>query len=109
MIGFYHINYTNLIISRVRCRSASSRRGGWGGLYHLLAGYGPSQVFACLIEPLVLALSKREAPYSIGRTLDPAAVQAFGVAAQAAGFVPRLATGWRAFSPDRIPLGIPEA
>ena len=27
MIGFYHINYTNLIISRVRCRSSSRSCG----------------------------------------------------------------------------------
>ena len=27
MVGLYHINYTNLIISRVRCRSAAKEEG----------------------------------------------------------------------------------
>ena len=31
MIRFYHINYTNLIILRVRCRSASTSRRGAPG------------------------------------------------------------------------------
>jgi len=83
------------------------RRGGWGWIYHLLAGYGPSQAFACLIEPLVLALSGRKVPYAIGRTLEPSAVRAFGADARSAGFEPRLATGWQAFPPERIPLHIP--
>jgi predicted amino acid dehydrogenase len=83
------------------------QRGVWGWLYHVLAGYGPSQAFACLIEPLVLALSGRSSPYSLGRGLEPAEVREFGKAARALGFEPRLATGWRSFPLDRIPLGIP--
>jgi len=80
------------------------RKGFWGWLYHVLSGYGPSQVFACLIEPLVLAVEGRADPYSIGRHLDPKDVDAFGVSARQLGFSPRLARGWRAFSPDRLHL-----
>jgi predicted amino acid dehydrogenase len=80
------------------------QRGFWGWLYHVLSGYGPSQVFACLIEPLVLAATGRERPYSIGRTLSVADVTEFGAAAEALGFRPRLAQGWSAFPPERLLL-----
>jgi len=80
------------------------RKGFWGWLYHVLSGYGPSQVFACLIEPLVLAVEGRTEPYSIGRRLDPKDVNAFGTAARQLGFSPRLARGWGAFSPDKLRL-----
>lgn len=69
-------------------------RGGWGRLYQVLAGYGPFQVYACLIEPLVMAAQGRKAPYALGRKLDPDDVARFGEAAQAYGFAPRLARGW---------------
>ena len=81
------------------------RRGFWGWLYHVLSGYGPSQVFACLIEPLVLAVSGRSRPYSIGRSLSAADVAEFGQQAEALGFGPRLAQGWKAFPPERLLLG----
>ena len=81
------------------------KRGVWGWLYHVLSGYGPGQVFACLIEPLVLALSDREEPFSVGRTLAAADVEQFGAAARGLGFEPRLANGWRAVSPDAIVTG----
>ena len=77
-------------------------KGFWGQLYHVLSGYGPRQVFACLIEPLVLACSGRTRPYSIGRRLDAADVAAFGSAAAELGFEPRLAQGWRAVQPDDL-------
>jgi len=77
-------------------------RGFWGWLYHVLAGYGPTQAFACLVEPLVLALSEDKTPYSLGRRLDPARVVDFGKGAEALGFTPRLATGWRAFPVEQI-------
>jgi predicted amino acid dehydrogenase len=80
------------------------RRGMWGWLYHVLSGYGPSQVFACLIEPLVLATSGRVRPFSIGRTLEPEDVEAFGVAARALGFSPRLAQGWFEVPPSRLSI-----
>ncbi len=86
---------------------ADWQRGIWGWMYHVLAGYGPSQVFACLVEPLVLALSDRSTPFSQGRTLAPEQVRAFGDSARALGFQPRLATGWRAFPLARIPAAIP--
>ena len=81
---------------------ANWQKGFWGWLYHVLSGYGPSQVFACLIEPLVLAVEGRKDPYSIGRQLDPVDVVAFGQAAQRLGFEPRLAQGWRAFAPTKL-------
>lgn len=69
--------------------------GTWGRIYQILAGYGPFQVFACLIEPLVLAVDGRDRPYALGRKLEAADVRAFGVRAEALGFRPRLAQGWR--------------
>jgi predicted amino acid dehydrogenase len=84
-------------------------RGGWGWLYHVLAGYGPTQAFACLIEPLVIAVTGRETPFSIGRQLNVESVHAFGRGAAALGFKPRLARGWFAFDPERIPRQIPAA
>jgi len=80
-------------------------RGMWGWLYHVLSGYGPSQVFACLIEPLVLATSGRERPFSIGRSLSVENVEAFGRGAAALGFKPRLAKGW--FAVPRTKLLLP--
>lgn len=78
------------------------RKGFWGWLYHVFSGYGPSQVFACLIEPLVLAVEGRTEPYSIGRSLDSSDVEAFGRAARGLGFEPRLAQGWAAFESKRL-------
>jgi predicted amino acid dehydrogenase len=72
------------------------KKGVWGWLYHVLSGYGPNQVFACLIEPLVLAVSDRAEPFSVGRKLEASDVAAFGAAASELGFSPRLATGWGA-------------
>jgi predicted amino acid dehydrogenase len=86
---------------------AAWTRGGWGWVYHLLAGYGPSQVFACLIEPLVLAMNPQAGSFALGRELLPAQVRAFGAGASALGFAPRLARGWAAFPVARIPLAIP--
>jgi predicted amino acid dehydrogenase len=74
---------------------ANWSRGFWGWLYHVLSGYGPNQLFACLIEPLVLAVMARDTPFSIGRTLHASDVEAFGEAARGLGFRPRLARGWR--------------
>jgi predicted amino acid dehydrogenase len=79
-------------------------RSFWGHLYHLLSGYGPTQVFACLLEPLVLATMDRSTPLSIGRTIDVSDVAAFGSAATALGFRPRLSLGWRAFPPERLQI-----
>ena len=69
-------------------------RDGWGQLYHLFAGYGPWQLFACLAEPLVLAASGRDRPYAQGRKVYPQDVRDFGLAAEALGMQPRLARGW---------------
>lgn len=69
-------------------------RGGWGRIYQVIAGYGPFQVYACLIEPLVMAAQGRTRPYALGRSLDPDDVARFGEAATAYGFTPRLARGW---------------
>jgi len=74
---------------------AGWRRGFWGWFYHALAGYGPSQVFACFIEPLVMAASRRRAPYALGRRVRAEDLAAFAADAQALGLRPRLARGWR--------------
>jgi len=79
-------------------------RNVWGYLYHLLSGYGPSQVFACLLEPLVLATMERTRPFSIGRQLQVEDVEAFGVAAGALGFRPRLSMGWTEFPLEQLQL-----
>ncbi|RME21190.1 MAG: hypothetical protein D6798_18725, partial [Deltaproteobacteria bacterium] len=63
----------------------------WGRLYHLFSGYGPRQVFACAIEPLVMVASGRTAPFALGRHLDVDDVRRFGRQAAALGFRPRLA------------------
>ncbi len=78
------------------------RRDGWGHLYHLLAGYGPTQVFACLIEPLVLAVTRRGRPFALGRRLEVDDVREFGRAASALGFRPRLVQGWSEVSAERV-------
>lgn len=80
-------------------------RNGWGHAYHLLAGYGPAQVFACLVEPLVLAAAGRTSPWALGRKVEPDDVAAFGEAAEALGFRPRLAVGWFGVSPRRLGRG----
>lgn len=69
---------------------AQWRARGWGWLYHLLAGYGLSQVYACLVEPLVMASLGRTAPLALGRTISDDAVQVFGDEAQRLGFRPIL-------------------
>jgi predicted amino acid dehydrogenase len=69
------------------------RRGLWGGLYQVLAGYGPWQLYACVIEPLVMVAQGRTEPYAMGRKLDPETVRAFGAAATELGFRARLARG----------------
>ncbi len=66
------------------------RRDGWGHLFHLVAGYGWTGVYACLLEPLVAARLGRATPFAQGRRLDVAAVRAFGDAAESAGFLPRI-------------------
>ena len=80
------------------------KRNVWGHLYHLLSGYGPSQVFACLLEPLVLATMDRDKPFSIGRQIEVDDVAAFGDAAVRLGFLPRLSVGWAAFPAERLQL-----
>ena len=65
-------------------------RGFWGSAYHLLAGYGYSQVYACLLEPLVMAAIGRQEPLALGRRVSAEQVRDFGQAATALGFSPRL-------------------
>lgn len=84
------------------CLPTTWRRDGWGQLYHVLSGYGPRQVFACVIEPLVLAASHRGRPFALGRALDEQTVREFGAAAAGLGFAPRLAQGWRGITPQAL-------
>ncbi len=76
------------------------RRGFWGWLYHGLAGYGPWQLYACVVEPLVMAVTGRAAPFSLGRQVDLDDLEAFAAGAAELGIRPRLAHGWR-----EIPVG----
>ena len=66
------------------------RRDVWGHLFHVVAGYGWTGVYACVLEPLIAARIGRETPFAQGRRLDVAAVRAFGAAAEHAGFHPRI-------------------
>ena len=63
---------------------------GWGRLYHLLAGYGLSQIYACLAEPLVMAALGRTAPMALGRRVSVDDVRLFGETARELGFSPVL-------------------
>ena len=63
-------------------------RGVWGRLYHVFSGYGLRSVYACLLEPMVMALQGRREPYALGRRVD---LRGFTEAAQELGLKPRLA------------------
>lgn len=78
------------------------RRGRWGVLYHLLAGYGPSHLFACLLEPMLMAAEGRREPFSQGRRVGWEALQELRRLAPAWGFSPVLASRWRGVSPTRL-------
>jgi predicted amino acid dehydrogenase len=82
----------------------SYRRGAWGALYHLLAGYGPEHLFACLAEPLIMAAEGRERPFGQGRRVTPEALRDIRRLAPAWGFVPVLASRWRSVPPQRLRL-----
>ncbi len=78
--------------------------GGWGPLYQVFAGYGPWQLFACVIEPLVMVHEGRKTPYALGRKLSPDTVRAFGEAAERMGFRARLARGFVEVRPEGGPV-----
>lgn len=86
---------------------AAWSRDGWGLIYQVLAGYGPSQVFACLVEPLVLAASGRTTPYALGRKISLDAITDIGDRARELGFVPQLSHGLRAFPVARLRPALP--
>jgi len=71
------------------------RRGFWGRIYHLLAGYGPHQIYACLAEPMVMAAHGIDEPFAQGRKLSLEKVDVFSEAAQDLGLEARLASGWK--------------
>jgi predicted amino acid dehydrogenase len=66
------------------------RRGFWGHVYHVISGYGPRQVYACLLEPVVLARLGRSQPFAQGRRLEPQQLADFSQAAASMGLRPRL-------------------
>ena len=70
------------------------RRGFWGTLYHWLSGYGTDQIFACLAEPMVMSVTGRSAPFSLGRRVTLADVEEFAEAVNCLGLTPRLPEGW---------------
>lgn len=61
-------------------------RGLWGRAFHRVAGYGPRHVFACLVEPLVLAASGRDRPYALGSRLLDLDLADFDRRARSLGF-----------------------
>lgn len=73
-------------------------RGLWGRPYQVLAGYGFSQIYACLAEPMAMAVLGRKEPFALGRRLRPEALREFGEAAKRLDLKPRLlsSVGWRA-------------
>ena len=71
------------------------QRGFWGWLYHLISGYGPSQIFACLAEPLVMVATARDRPFAQGRSVRVEDLSDFAEGASSLGLKPRLAAGWR--------------
>lgn len=80
----------------------SYRRGGWGRLYHLLAGYGPRHLFACLAEPMLMAAEGRTTPYAQGRRVAWEALREIRRLAPAWGFRPVLAAHWRSVPAARL-------
>ncbi len=78
------------------------RRGRWGALYHLLAGYGPAHLFACLAEPMIMAAEGLDRPFAQGRRVTPEALKDIRRLAPAWGFVPVLASNWRSVPPQRL-------
>ncbi len=75
------------------------RKGRWGALYHLLAGYGPAHLFACLAEPMIMAAEGRDRPFAQGRRVRPDDLEAIRRLAPRWGFEPVLAHRWRTVSP----------
>jgi predicted amino acid dehydrogenase len=70
------------------------RRGFWGHMYHWLSGYGSDQIFACLAEPMVMSVTGRSAPFSLGRRVSLDNVEEFSSAVTCLGLTPRLPEGW---------------
>lgn len=72
-------------------------------LYNHIVGQGDGRVFACLAEPMILALEGRAEGWSLGRTLDPARVEALGALATRHGFgVRQLFTGTQLLDAERL-------
>jgi predicted amino acid dehydrogenase len=80
----------------------SYRQGRWGALYHLLAGYGPSHLFACLMEPMIMAAEGRRHPFSQGRRVASEDLRDIRRLAPQWGFRPVLASRWRGVPPERL-------
>jgi predicted amino acid dehydrogenase len=80
----------------------SYRRGRWGALYHLLAGYGPAHLFACLMEPMIMAAEGRRRPFAQGRRVASEDLRDIRRLAPKWGFQPVLASHWRSVSPNRL-------
>lgn len=70
------------------CLPSGWRRDGWAHILHMVAGYGHSSVYACLIEPLVALAAGRKTPWQQGKRLDPDTIREFGVEAEKLGFSP---------------------
>lgn len=65
---------------------AGWRRNFWGWCFHIVAGYGVSSVYACLLEPMMALQTGRTSAFAQGRIVRADAVLSFGAAAEAAGF-----------------------
>jgi predicted amino acid dehydrogenase len=63
------------------------RAGFWGRVWLELAGYGSGRIYACLAEPMAMALTGA-ASYSHGRRLELADVDAVGAVLRDLGYDP---------------------
>jgi hypothetical protein len=61
-------------------------QGLWTPAYNLVVGQGWRRLFACLAEPMVLCMEGRAESFSLGRNIDPDAVEEIGALAKSHGF-----------------------
>lgn len=78
------------------------KKGMWGSLYHILAGYGPTHLFACVIEPLLMAIEGLKVPLAQGRKISVSQVEEVGRLATNLGFTPALAQGFKTVKPNLL-------
>ena len=71
--------------------------------YNAVVGQGSDRVYACLAEPMVLAMEERAESFSVGKHIAPDKVEEIGALALAHGFAVRgLYTGRRRLDEGRL-------